>query len=170
MEHCSLFFGDQEFGTISWTQTQSGLHLEARCGGELGMIYRAVLQTEDGFLPLGVMLPSESEFVLKKELPGEKIPICAHIDRTLPGERHLPGLPVAMSAFAQSAQGLFTAYWAGVQYLLIPLEHGKACSAPQFLSIAAPLEYQKNCYGLFCQKNGRYLPYSDSLFGRPMIK
>ena len=170
MGSCSLYYGDQEYGKVSWQQTKIGLLLAARCRCELGRIYRVVLQTENGLIPLGVMLPEGQEFVLKKEITGTENPVCAFIDRMLPGEKHLPGLPVALSAFSDTGQGLLAAQWMEVQYLLFSLEPGKACSGSQFLSIAKPLVLEDKCYGLFCKRNGQYLPYSDSLCDTPVIR
>lgn len=163
METCSLYYGAKECGKVSWNATDTGILVEARCPCELGMIYRILLQTEVSLIPLGVMLPEGQEFVLKKQIFGQEMPLCAFIDRTLPGEQHLPGLPVALSAFSDVGAGLLLAQWMDVQYLLFSLEPGKQCSAAQFLSIATPLLWENRWYGLFCKRNGQYQPYSDRL-------
>ncbi len=163
METCSLYYGDREYGKVSWKVTESGLLVEAKCPCELGMIYRVLLQTESALIPLGVMLPEGQEFSIKKKLSEKEMPLCAFIDRTLPGEQHLPGLPIALSAFSDTGTGLLSAQWMDVQYLLFSLEPGTQCSGAQFLSIATPLFWENKCYGLFCKRNGQYQPYSDSL-------
>ena len=170
MGRCSLYYGEHAYGQVTWQETERGLQLTARCPYEQGMIYRVVLQTENGLVPLGVMLPEGQEFILRKEIMGPELPVCGYIDRKLPGESHLPGLPVALSAFSEIGQGLLSAHWMDVQYLLFSLEVGNACSGVQFLAIAKPLEQNGKLYGLFCQRNGQYLPYSDSLCNPPVIR
>ena len=158
METCSLYYGDRECGKVSWKTTETGIFVEVRCPCELGMIYRVLLQTESLLIPLGVMLPEGQEFILKKQLSSKEAPLCAYIDRTFPGESHLPGLPVAFSAFSVTGKDLLQAHWMDVQYLLFSLEPGKNCAGAQFLSISTPLFWENQWYGLFCKRNGEYQP------------
>lgn len=158
METCGLYYGDQEYGKVSWHETQNGVMVEAKCPFEPGMIYRVLLQTESTLIPLGVMLPEGQVFSVKKVVSGNETPLCAWIDRTRPGEQHLPGLPVAFSAFSDVGKGMLRAQWMDVQYYLFLLEPGKPCSAAAFLSIAIPMLWENKCYGLFCKRNEEYQP------------
>ena len=166
METCGLYYGDQEYGKVSWYATETELVVEAKCPCELGMIYRVLLQTENTLIPLGVMLPKGQKFSIRKVILCKETPLCAFIDRTLPGEQHLPGLPVALSAFSEVGKGLLQAQWMDVQYFLFLLEPGKSCSAAMFLSIATPMIWENKCYGLFCKRNGEYQPVQTAFARR----
>lgn len=165
METCSLYYGDREYGKVSWCATETGLVVEAKCPFEPGMIYRVLLQTEHSLIPLGVMLPEGQVFSVKKVVSCKGTPLCAWIDRTRPGEQHLPGLPVAFSAFSDAGKGLLRAQWMDVQYFMFLLEPGKACSAAAFLSITTPMLLENKCYGLFCKRNGEYQPVQTCFAG-----
>ena len=138
------------------------------------MIYRVILQTDGGVHHLGVMLPEDQNFVLRRELPAGSIPHAAFVDRTLPGEAHLPGLPLAFSVFAadeaeERALGcpvrgqLLCGDWMDTRYLLFPIQPGKACCAASLLCITTPLEYGDLLYGVACRRAHDYLPLSDML-------
>lgn len=134
------------------------------------MIYRVVLQTEQGLHRLGVMLPEDQRFTLRRELPAGILPQSAHVDRTMPGEGHLPGLPLAFSAFFPDPEeserlgcgresGLLWGDWMDTRYLLFPLEPGGGCPAAQLLCISQVLTCGDRAYGLVCQRYGQYLPF-----------
>jgi len=152
LETCSLYYGNREYGKVSWYRKETTVYVEARCSCELGMIYRVILQTKNALVPLGVMLPEGEDFITRKEISGTAEPICAYIDRMRPGEKHLDGLPVALSSFVDLGQGVLSAWWIDVQYQLFPLEIGKSCVGAQFLSIATPIVHDGICYGLFCKR------------------
>lgn len=147
---------------------------ECSCPYEAGMIYRVILQTDGGLHRLGVMLPEDQNFALRRELPAGRLPHGAFVDRTLPGEAHLPGLPLAFSAFMQdegeeTALGcipkgqLLCGDWMDERYLLFPLPMGGECCAAQLLCIATLLEHEGRQYGLVYKHGEQYLPLSDML-------
>ena len=104
MEECGLYLGRQEVGRLRWERRQSRLWLEAICPYVPEQIYRLVVETETGLRPLGVMLPENGLFVLRREIPAGEAPLRAVLDRSRPGESHLPGLPLAASAFSPAAE------------------------------------------------------------------
>lgn len=163
MGSCGLYLGKNQVGSLAWKHREHRLALEARCPCELGWIYRVVLQTGKGMHPLGVMVPEEDSFILRRELLLEESPHCGFIDRTLPGEVHLPGLPLAFSAFALDQDGLLHGHWMDTEYLLLPLQPEEACAVPHLLCLMTPTEHQGKVYGAFCRRAGEYLPLSDSL-------
>ena len=111
MGKCGLYLGQQELGALHWETDGGKMRLSASCPCKMGLIYRVVIQTDRGLHRLGVMLPEKDQFLLRRELPAGEEPRRAFIDRTLPGEEHLPGLPLAFSAFlpAWEGEGLLTA-------------------------------------------------------------
>ncbi len=163
MGACGLYLGDRQVGTALWEQTGSRAWLQASCPGEPGWIYRLVLQTDRGEHCLGVMLPEKDRFSLRRAFPAGEVPHRALIDRTLPGESHLPELPLALSAFVPGEEGLLSALWDDTRYLLFPLEIGGRCEPASFLCLTTPLTWEGKTYGVFCQKDGQYLPLSDRL-------
>lgn len=147
---------------------------ECSCPFEEGLIYRVVLQTDRGLHRLGVMLPEGQRFTLCRELPAGTLPQSAYIDRTLPEERHLPGLPLAFSSFERDEREndalgcapnspLLCGDWMEERYLLLPLPPEGQCCAPQLLCVATLLEYEGRAYGLVRKQGGRYLPPTDRL-------
>ncbi len=174
MGTCGLYLGRREVGRFRWTQVGDRIMTECSCPFEAGMIYRVVLQTDGGLHRLGVMLPEDQNFTLRRELPAGSLPQRAHVDRTMPGEAHLPGLPLAFSAFVQDKEEedmlgctlggqLLCGDWMNVRYLLFPLSPGDSCCVPQLLCIADLLEHEGKQYGLVCKHDGQYLPLSDML-------
>ncbi len=164
MGACGLFLGAEDIGRVTWQTEGSKLQLQADCPFAPGWIYRLVLQTDRGEHRLGVMLPEEDRFILRRELPAGELPHRALIDRTLPGESHLPGLPLALSAFSESRlEGAKSALWQDIEYYLFPLPPGGPCACAPFLCLTTFLEQDKACYGVFCKENGVYAPLSDRL-------
>ena len=88
---CGLYLGRREIGRVYWEQEGSRVRLQVSCPCEPGWIYRVVLMTDKGELRLGVMLPEAERFTLSRDIPAGQVPYRALIDRTLPGEAHLPG-------------------------------------------------------------------------------
>jgi len=162
MGTCSLYLGSKPWGQLIWEKKEERLLLTARCPREAGWVYRVVLQT-DCLLPLGVMLPEGEDFVLRKTLYTEQLPQGGYIDRMLPGETHLPGLPVSFSAFERNEQGFLCAEWIDTSYMLFPLQLGKSCEMAHLLCIVQPLEHKGEWYGLFCKRGERNIPLSDTL-------
>ena len=180
MGTCGLYLGRREVGSLQWKQTGSRLLVECSCPCEAGMIYRVVLQTDAGLHRLGVMLPEDQNFVLRREFPAGNRPYAAFVDRTLPGEAHLPGLPLAFSVFAKDAEEenalgctaesqLLCGDWMDTRYLLFPLKSGSACCAAGLLCITTPLEYRGVLYGAVCRTTEGYLPLSDRLRKGDMV-
>ena len=180
METCGLYLGRQEVGRVHWTQTGSRLTVDCRCPYETGMIYRVILQTEGAMHRLGVMLPEDQNFVLRRELPAGSMPHAAFVDRTLPGEAHLPGLPLAFSAFVEDkAEGrglrdvpdgaLLCGDWIDTRYLLFPLPPGGACCAASMFCITTPVAHNGMWYGVVCRQGERYLPLSDRIRRGDMV-
>ncbi len=172
MDACGLYLGEKEIGRLTWTQTDGKLRLRGVCPAEPGLIYRLHVQTERGERRLGVMLPEEGRFVLSREIPAGEVPLSACIDRTLPGEEHLPGLPLALSAFSQIREDTLpadcgervkAAVWKDTRYLLFPLVFGTSCPQAPWLCITTVIDHQGRFYGVFCEKQGQFLPLSDRL-------
>lgn len=174
MEACGLYLGRREVGRVHWTQNGGRLTVECRCPYEAGMIYRVVLQTDGDVHRLGVMLPEDQNFVLRRELPAGSMPHAAFVDRTLPGEAHLPGLPLAFSAFVEDREEgrslgcvpdgrLLCGDWMAVRFLLFPLPPGGACCAASLLCITTPVAHNGVLYGVVCRRGERYLPLSDTI-------
>jgi len=172
MGTCGLYLGRREVGELAWHGQNGRLTAVCSCPFEAGMIYRVVLQTDRGVHRLGVMLPEDQRFTLRRELPAGMLPQSAHVDRTMPGEAHLPGLPLAFSAFSKDEEEeealectvkgqLLRGDWMDARFLLFPLPLGGQCCAPQLLCIATLLELEGRPYGLVCRRDRRYLPLSD---------
>ena len=139
---CGLYLGRREVGTVSWEQIRHGLVVQAWCPCEMGLLYRIVLQTDGGLRPLGVMLPEKELFTLRREIPAGEVPHRAFIDRMLPGEKHLPGLPLAFSAFTPGEDGLLHGIWMDMEYLLFPLRIGQCCDSAHLLCLATPVAHE----------------------------
>ena len=140
------------------------------------MIYRVLICTESGWHRLGVMLPEDGIFRLNRAFPAEHLPHRALIDRTLPGEAHLPELPLALSAFQREnlphemaeVNGLFAAWWDETCYLLYPFSPGSVCEAVPWFTISTVIHDGKDSWGVFCFRDGNCLPLTDSL-RRPAV-
>ncbi len=172
-----LYLGKDPVGTVRWQTCEGGLSLEARCPFSPNRIYRLLLCTEQGTQKLGVMLPEGPEFLLKKVLPEPAVPICGLIDCTLPGEPHLPGLPLALSAFVpvddreleelacpQGRETLYGAWWRDLRLYLFPLDSETVSPMAPFFCLTTLLRQNGRDYGVFCRKDGRCVPLSDTLF------
>lgn len=157
---CGLYLGQRELGHLTWEQRGQRLLVRASCPCEIGLIYRLVLQTDQGLHRLGVMLPENELFILRREIPAGEVPQRAFIDRTLPEEVHLPGLPLAFSAFSSSEKTpeLLSAYWLDTQYLMFRLGFGDKNDFASFFCLVTVIEYDGRQYGVFCKERGRYLP------------
>ena len=142
------------------------------------MIYRVILFTESGMHRLGVMLPEGDTFRLRRIDTAELLPHYALVDRTLPGEAHLPGLPLALSAFSREElpetlpvrSRLLAAWWDQLCYLMYPFDPGKSCESASFFSISTVIPYAGEYYGVFCWKNGQCIPLTDRLRDTAMLK
>ena len=158
MEHCALILGKTAVGELSWTREGSLMALRARCPAETGWIYRVVICRGAETLPLGVMLPREGSFVLEKRLRAALPPESAFVDRTRPGESHLPGLPVALSAFSPEKGGVRRAWWREEEYALCPLVWGGECPLAACFSVLRPVETAEGWYALLTLRDGQPLP------------
>lgn len=174
---CGLYLGRREIGRLHWEQEGGRLRLQASCPCEPGWIYRVVMITDKGELRLGVMLPEAERFMLSRDIPAGQVPYRALIDRTLPGEAHLPGLPLAFSAFIPWTEadgapgpGVCCADWQDVRYVLYPMEYGKPCALTSYLCLTTVVTHEGREYGVFCQKDQVYLPISDSLRSEPVLR
>ena len=96
MQTCPLYVNGEITGTVKWSPLDNKITVWAECPFERGYIYRLVLMGEgEERLQLGVMMPKEGRFYLRKVL-GDKaaeillqIPpqlLRAEVIRTLPGE------------------------------------------------------------------------------------
>ena len=162
MERCSCYLGAKQIGEMQWKRESQQLMVEVQCPFETGYIYRAILDCQAGELPLGVMLPEHGQFVLRRQMTAVIQPKAVYIDRTLPGEEHLPGLPVAWSAFAGD-EHRFSAIWKDTEYILLPLQSGEDHACGHLLCLTTPLEYQGALYGVLCRREGQYTAVSDIL-------
>ncbi len=175
MNGCDLYLGEKQIGRATWRQVGDRCLLQAECPCEPGWIYRLVLKTEQGEQRLGVMLPKGERFVLCREMAAGQVPLTAYVDRTLPGETHLPGLPLALSAFQPDKEEAFcgaeltSAVWMEVKYLLYPLSIGQACAYASCFCLTSVLTDNEQTYGVFCKKDGQYLPLSDKFFSEALL-
>lgn len=177
MGACGLYLGRREVGRLHWEEAGSCLRLRASCPCEPGWIYRVVVYTETEEHRLGVMLPEAERFTLSRDIPAGEVPLCALIDRTLPGEAHLPGLPLAFSAFLPWTEadgapgpGVSCADWRDTRYVLFPLDRQEPCPLAPYLCLTTVVFHQGREYGVFCQKNDRFLPLSDSLRSPAVVR
>ena len=169
MEVCGCYLGKRQIGTVHWRRERQQLTVQVRCPFEEGFIYRVLLDTGTDMVPLGVMLPRRGQFMLEKQLYLPVTPVNAHIDRTLPGEGHLPGLPLAWSAFSQAENGLLRGSWRDVELLLFAMDTGAQCPWAHLLCLASILEHDGRQYAVLCTKGDRYAPLSDMLRSGDMI-
>ena len=169
MEYCGLYLGREKIGDVSCEHVAHGLRVRGECPYAAGWIYRMVIERPQGLQPLGVMMPNGNRFVLEREISGEEVPQRAWIDRTLPGEEHLPELPLAFSAFEGNATGVLSAFWREDAYLLLPLQPGEACAMPHLLCLAQPIIHRERIYGVVCRRGETYLPLSDILRTEPVL-
>ncbi|MBR5390428.1 MAG: hypothetical protein IK141_03885 [Clostridia bacterium] len=174
MEECGLYLGKNEIGRLRWSRSGETTTLFAACPVEKGRIYRVVLLCEGEQLPLGVMLPDGGKFVLKKTLPRTVVPQRALVDRSLPGEGHLPGLPLAYSAFQQAeakglkvpeaaAKGLLCADWIDRRYYLAPFCPGEESAFASYFSLSVLIEGETGGFLAFCEKDGNFEPVFSKL-------
>ena len=169
MEACGCYLGKQQIGTVHWKREGRQLTLQVRCPFEDGFIYRAMMYTGLDMIPLGVMLPQQGQFVLEKQLFLQTVPVSVHIDRTLPGEYHLPGLPLALSAFLKGEDGLLRGSWLDTEFLLFPLQAGAECPWAHLLCLASAIEREGRQYAVLCTEKGDCIPLSDMLRKDGMI-
>ncbi len=169
MEVCDCYLGRRKIGTVHWQNDGQRLTVQVSCPFEDGVLYRALLYTGFDMIPLGVMLPRQGRFVLQKQLHLQAKPVSVHIDRTLPGEKHLPGLPLALSAFSRDADGLFRGSWLDTELLLFSLQTGAECPWAHLLCLASEVEQEGRQYAVLCTKNDRCIPLSDMLRNGGMI-
>ena len=152
MGECGLFLGSRQIGTVRWWESDGKTVLHASCPWERDAIYRLVLNTGREERRLGVMLPKENTFFMQKVLSPAVTPLRGLIDRTLPGEEHLPGLPIPLSAFVSSKRhpedGMRCAVWDQTEYLLYPFAFGKACALPQFLFLTQILQIGESMFAV----------------------
>ena len=80
------------------------------------------------------------------------------MDRTRPGESHLPGLPVALSAFSPEKGGVRRAWWREEEYALCPLVWGGECPLAACFSVLRPVETAEGWYALLTLRDGQPLP------------
>ena len=178
MGECGLYLGRREVGRLRWDMSGGKLCFFASCPAEPGLIYRVFLCTESGVHRLGVMLPEEDSFHLRRVVAAGLLPRRAIVDRTLPGEAHLPGLPLALSAFSReelpetlpAANGLLAAWWDQTCYLLYPFHTGESCESASFFSVSTVISYAGEDYGVFCWENSQCIPLKDRLRKGDMLK
>lgn len=168
MEECGLYLGRQKAGVLRWEQRRDRLWLEAECPYAPEWIYRLLVETEQRVHSLGVMLPERESFVLRREIPAGEVPLRAAVDRSRPGESHLPGLPLAASAFAPAeedaaalgltgASPLQCADLLDMHYLRFPLHFGKSCPLAAYLCLTTVISDADGNYGIFCRTgDGEY--------------
>lgn len=169
MEVCDCYLGRQKIGAVHWQNDGPRLTVQVSCPFEEGVLYRALLYTGLDMIPLGVMLPRQGQFVLQKQLYLQAKPVSVHIDRTLPGECHLQGLPLGLSAFIQDEDGLMHGCWLNTELLLFPLQTGESCLWAHLLCLASIVEQEGKLYAVLCAKEDRYVPLSDMLRSGDMI-
>lgn len=172
MEECGLYLGRHKAGVLRWESRRDLLWLEAECPYAPEWIYRLMVETKSRVYPLGVMLPEGERFVLRREIPAGEVPLRAAVDRSRPGESHLPGLPLASSAFEDATidvkalgfpenTALQSADLLDMQYFRFPLKFGKACPMASYFCLTTVLSVEGECYGFFCRKgDGDYQPIS----------
>lgn len=165
MGECGLYLGRERIGTLCWAHAGETTAVFAACPMETGRIYRVLLLCENGEIPLGVMLPEAGRFVLKKELPRAVVPRRAFVDRSLPGEGHLPHLPLAFSAFrpaeagelclsaADENSGLLCADWIDRRYFLAPFRPGEESLFAPYFSLSVLVEGETGGFLAFCKKD-----------------
>lgn len=171
---CPLLLGERTVGTVRWQREGAYLALEAACPMEPGFIYRLELRFPQESRILGVMLPENGQFRLRKHVSALDEPLSARILRALPGEEAVWPLPFAFSrlvpteAAALVRDPLFlercgpqplAAQEDGLRWLALPLEIGRETPLAPFLTAATPIERQGKNWALFCfDSNGALRP------------
>ena len=156
-----MFLGEERIGRVQWWETGGKTVIHASCPLERDRIYRLVLRTDDGETRLGVMLPRDQTFLLQKVISSAVVPRRGLVDRTLPGEEHIPGAPLAFSAFAPAETGLMqrirwngkaddlrSAVWDGTVYLLCPFAYAEECGLAHLLFLARPVREKGSLFAM----------------------
>ena len=178
---CPLYLGDRAVGTVRWRREGARLELDVSCTMEPGYIYRPELLFSGARRVLGVMLPENGRFRLRKNLAAPDEPCSARILRTLPGEQALPPLPFPFSYLTPwepaklvrdelflrlcPARAL-AAEENGLRWLMLPFEPEKETPLAPFLCVVAPLRAGGKSWALFCADENVQLcppPPSDTV-------
>jgi len=174
---CPLLLGDRVIGAVRWRREGGRLALDAVCPMEPGYIYRVELTFPQTRRLLGVMLPENGRFRLRKSLAAADEPLSARVLRALPGEDRAPPLPFAFSRLAPRETAdlvrdpLFLAAAParvpaaeenGRRWLALPFRLGAETALAPFLCVCAVLERGDACYAVFCADgHGALRPPSD---------
>lgn len=166
MGECGIYLGGKPIGWLRWWESEGRLALHAACPMEEGWIYRLILCTDRGAQRLGVMVPENGRFELKKTCAPTFRPLRGEIDRMRPGEKHLPGLPLASSAFRPAGEetlrllglegeGLSCADFGRERYYLMPFRFGAPVLLPQLLGLMTVLEEGERSFAAFVSEQDR---------------
>lgn len=160
MDSCNLFLGRDRVGELCWEQGRDRTKLFGSCPLEEGWIYRVAIKMESRTEALGVMLPENGRFVIRREILSLEKPQIAFIDRSRPGEAHLPGLPLAFSAFSVDREipGLLSADWMDERFFLYLWQPGTACDCSPFFCLSRIIEAGGRLYGAFRKAKGIFQP------------
>ena len=184
---CALLLGDRAVGTVRWRREGALWAVDAACAMEPGYIYRLELYFPSGRRTLGVMLPENGRFRLRKSLSAPDEPRSARVLRARPGEEPLPvlGFPFSRLASWETAalvrDDLFlrlcpdrvaAAEEERLRWLALPLEWGGETALAPFLCLCAAAEAEGRSWALLCADGEgalRLPPGCDKLCGSPAL-
>lgn len=174
-----LFLEQRKIGTITGSENGKQIDWTASCPLEEGWIYRVYLGREDepkaGYL--GIMMPEDRKFVLRKSLAKSKCPAAADrgiVIRHRPGEPEpeviaasqpgpdLKPLPFPVSALEpvpdresfvcqrfRACSGKYAA-WEGRQYFLVPGQPGEELAAAAFFCLLRWIPWEDSGWWVLC--------------------
>lgn len=160
MESYPLYLNQKQVG---WVDISGDGELEASCEGD-GYIYRLY----DGGKNLGVMLPKDGRFILKKAC--QNLSRNFELMRFLPGESIAHPLPFPLSqgdeahdfsfisdelllSCLKDAGGCRTAFFDGSHYIYFPFSSGENPMAPFFFALTL-FETSEGLFAAFRIKDG----------------
>ena len=175
MGECDLKLDGRRIGRASWRSVGSEWLFRAHCPAEQGLVYRVLLETEEGGQVLGVMAPEGDFFGLEKKLPSaltrrlgpalEGIRGAAVI-RSRPGEYQgeTGPLPFPLAAFepwtaetappcpllegALAGEEALVRRWGPDYYIAAPLEPGRPFGLACVFCLALPIQIGQRNYGV----------------------
>ena len=176
MDGCKLYRNETPVGSIRWQRSEHTVTIWASCSFERNYIYRVYLRADHyPELYLGVMLPQDGAFFLKKTCAMRKTSILqateadhlrGEIIRSVPGEKRALPLPFAFSELRlehsfsfiedpvlrnclESQSGVMYTIYERIYYFVFPLDvHQPSAMAP-FYCITTPVVVGTGLYGAF---------------------
>lgn len=176
MQRCGLTMNGREIGTLKWEKLKDAFSVICQCPLEQGVIYKVTIIKGTQQLPLGVMMPENGMFTIKKVIPAYKAkgafpPDGGIIYRFLPGENAISGMSFSKSQLSHVGEGYFisdlllrnVAKQAKCLYtnehegylLMMPLRYGAESPLAPFFCLGQIVDNEGECFLTFkLDKNG----------------